>query len=224
MPTRAVKRFDAWSYSRLHDYDECPARAKYQHLDKLPKGPEGPALLKGQAAHKDGELYATGRLKKLPPSLELFAEEFNDLRKCKRILQVEQQLALDDTWKPSDWFGPHAWLRAVLDVCYVEDNRLIINDYKTGKVRPENMPQLDLYAVVGFAHHPAVEAVDAAFWYLDAGEVNARSYVPADVPKLKAMWAKRTRKMLADTTFKPTPGHACRFCPYTHARGGPCKY
>ena len=32
----------AWSYSRLSDYQQCPAKFKHKHMDKLPD-PPGPA-------------------------------------------------------------------------------------------------------------------------------------------------------------------------------------
>ena len=224
MPTKPILKFTAWSYSRLHDYDECPARASYKHLQKIPEGPKGPALLRGSEIHKLAENFGTGRLKKLPVELKLFAEEFAELVKHKRILQVEQQLALDASWQPSDWFGPQAWLRAVLDACYADKSTFVVRDYKTGRVKPENIAQLDLYALVGFAYHEEVETVDAALWYTDAGEVNARNYVRADVPRLQREWTRRTKKMLADTTFKPKPGNACRWCPYTKGKGGPCRF
>ena len=228
MPIKPILRMKAWSYSRLSEYNLCPLKASLHHLQKIDE-PKGPALLRGSQIHEEAEAYATGRLKKLPDSLKLFAEEFKDLAKRRKYLQVEQQVAFDKAWKPCDWFGADAWLRVVMDAYYVDGDKLVVVDHKTGKVRPENVEQLDLYAVAGFILHPEVTTVDAQLWYLDQGEQVTRSYTLADAAKLQKVWTKKPAKMLADTTFKPTPGGGCRYCWYSQAAkvkggGGQCKF
>jgi len=228
MPTKVTKKFTAWSHSRLKEYEDCPLKAKIDHLDKI-KEPKGPALLNGQRVHKEAEDYVSGRLKKLPASLKLFAAEFKALQKISKRVALEGELAFDKTWRRCDWFAPETWLRLKMDAYYVDSDRLILVDYKTGKVHPENMEQLDLYAVVGFLIHPEVSVVDAQLWYLDQGEVNARSYTLKEAGRLQKIWTKRPAKLLADSTFKPRPGSGCRWCWYSQgcrAKGGPgiCKF
>jgi hypothetical protein len=228
MPTKATKRFTAWSYSRLHDHEECAFRAKLKHLDHL-KEPGSPALDRGAAIHKLAEDYVTKRLAKLPSELKLFANEFKELRKISKRVAVEQQLAVNDQWDPCDWFGADAWLRVVLDACYVDGDRLIIVDHKTGKLNPEHADQLDLYAVVGFIYHPEVDVVEANLWYLDQGEVTSRVYSRDEALKLRPKWLKRVKPFFADAAFKPVPSYACRWCFFGQAgkaKGGigQCKF
>lgn len=231
MPIRRLPQFDAWSWSRLGDWEECPLKAKLKHLDKI-KEPGSPALDRGSAIHKEAEGYVTGRLPDLPASLERFFEEFAALR-ARKDAECERQLAVDAGWAPCDWFGPGAWLRVVIDCTHAgaspdEAGRTVI-DYKTGKVRPRNDDQLDLYNLVALAYHPHVKRADAWLWYLDQGETSTRSLVRAEAAKLQRKWEKRVKPMLADRTFAPKPADECRWCFYGQAgvaKGGPglCKY
>lgn len=232
-PIKAVLRFFAWSYSRLHDWEECGRKAKLKHLDKsAPKEPEAPAMARGSAMHKTAELWSTKRHtdKKIPDELKLFEAEFIELRKIARRLNVEQQLAFDKNWNPCSWFGPEAWLRVVCDCEWVDDdNRVHVVDYKSGKIRDDHLEQLSLYAIAMFIKYPRATHVDTSLWYLDAGELKAETYERKDLAKLQKLWLSRSEPMLSDTEFKPTPGRGCRFCFYGQngkQKGGPgiCEF
>lgn len=226
MPIKATKRFTAWSYSRLSDYESCPRRAKFKHLDKLVE-PAGPALARGSDIHKECEGYVTGRLVELPESLARFPEEFAALR-ARKDVETERQLAVTAAWQPCEWFASNAWLRVVVDATYAgadatEAGRVLL-DYKTGRVYPDKVDQLDLYGLIAFAYHPGLKRVDSAFWYLDAGEVINKSLVVAEVAKLKKKWEKRVAPLLADEAFLPKAGDGCRWCFFGQggkAKGGP---
>lgn len=225
-PVKKLQQFLAWSYSRLEMYEGCALRAKYKHLDKL-YDPASPAMARGTIIHKLCEDYALGKLKTLPKELKCFKEEFKVLRKASKKLQVELEIGMDNKWVDAGWFGPTVWCRVKADLMYdlaCGHIRRII-DYKTGKTNPKHADQLSLYAVAAFATAPkGIKKVNTELWYLDQGELVERSYNIEEVPDLKKTWEKRVKKMLADTTFKPTPGDSCRWCAFSKARGGPCKF
>ena len=65
--------------------------------------------------------------------------------------------------------------------------------------------------------------------YLDTGDVYPPAgqelvFIQADVKRLKALWAKRTKEMLSDTTFAPKPNRFCGSCHYRASNGGPCSF
>ena len=229
MPRKPLKRITAWSPSRYFVYVLCALQAKYKFIDRILE-PEREPLRRGKKIHKEAEEFSLGRIKKLPKSLELLDVEFKDLRKRKRTLQVEKQLAVDKSWNPVNWFAKDAWLRGVLDCMYVDGDTLYIIDYKTGKIRLEQMQQLEIYAILGFIFGPAhITKVVCEFWYLDQGEVKEFEATRKEALKLRKKWVQRTKKMLADTTFKPTPNDKCGWCWYGQkkkAQGGPglCKF
>ena len=55
MKEQTVRRITTWSYSRWTTYEDCPARARYKFLDRLPD-PSGPGEDRGTALHKAAEL------------------------------------------------------------------------------------------------------------------------------------------------------------------------
>ena len=83
-----------------------------------------------------------------------------------------------------------------------------------------------MYAIVGFIFAPDhVTTVDCEFWYLDEGEIREKSYTRRQALTLRKKWEKKTKKMLSDTTFAPTPSaDACHWCHFKKAKGGPCKF
>lgn len=238
MPRKRLQRIEAWSDNRRRDYNACPQKAYLKHVQKL-REPEGPAMTRGQRIHDEAEDYAVGKIDVMPSSCELFDEEFDYLRSIRRYLEREKECAVTRTWEPCDWFGSDAWLRAKFDLAWLDPDEpevYHVVDLKTGKLNPQNTDQLDLYAPVAFAHVPEqVELVVASLWYLDHGviwgvkESEPCQYDRDDAARLRKQWEKRTKCMLNDTQFKPTPGVHCQWCWFGQAKkakGGPglCKF
>lgn len=238
MPTKAVQKFTAWSYSRLTEWEQCPFKAKCKHLDKIKEpepGPDSP-LTHGKEAHEDADKYARGVGRALPGNLRLFKEEFAALRARKRDLRTEFQLALTKAWAPTGCYGSDVWLRIVFDVTWDEHvkaegktylTRHVV-DYKTGKIREEQQDQLELYALGALSMEPAPEVAIVELWYLDQGETRpeggGKVYGVGEVPSLRRKWVKRVAPMLADTAFIPQPGNHCRWCHLAKSKGGICVF
>ncbi len=227
MPVKVQKMFTAWSFSRWKDWNECPLKARFKHIDKVPEpGPKAPALLRGEIIHKEAEDYTRGKLRTLPASLKLFAAEFKELRKMKAI--AEGKWAMDIKWDVADFFDwKNAWCRVVLDAHYYVPKLKLANviDHKTGKIYPDNGDQMELYAISGFAHYPMSVEVHTKLWYLDQGEEKVEKFTRGkDLPKLQAKWRKAVVPMLSDRKFLPRPGDYCGRCPFSQRKNGPCKY
>lgn len=237
MPTKPIKKFVAWSFSRLNNYRKCPFRAKLVYLDKVAE-PEGPALVGGHEAHTQAEEFVTKKLKVLPDRLKLFKKEFTHL--LKQEVKTEAQWAFDSQWRPVEWFSKDCWVRVVIDAFYITTKAasakrttatgvsgatvLKIIDYKTGKIREESKEQLSLYALAAFSKFPLVDSVEAEFWYLDQGEIIKLVYYRKDLEALGKEWASKVVPMMGDKFFAPRPGDYCRWCPHAKSKGGRCKY
>ena len=229
MPLKPVKQFTSWSFSRYKDWMECPLKAKLKHIDKVPEGEKGPALLRGEVIHKEAEDFTRGKIRKIPASLKLFAKEFAHLKKMKAV--AEGKWAMTVEWKPIDFFDwGKAWCRVVLDAHYYlpRPRRAVVIDHKTGKIYPDNQHQIELYVIAAFAHYETAQEVQPALWYLDQGEIrpeDARIYTRSkDLPKLQSKWKKNVIPLLTDRKFLARPGDYCSRCAYSNRRGGPCKY
>lgn len=223
MPIKTTQQIKSWSYSRYALHTECPAKAKYKFLDKLPE-PPAPAMERGNKIHKLAEDYTKGEIKKLPPELKLYKDQFEELRRSKPM--VEESWTFRQDWSETtwnDWNG--AWCRIKVDASCLDETELYVIDHKTGKPRDGYEEQLSLYALGGMLKFPHIEMVHTQLWYLDHDiEPVAKSYSIKEFKDLKVGWEKRVKPMLSDTRFSPKPSHKCQWCPYSKAKGGPCKF
>jgi hypothetical protein len=217
-----IPGFKAWSYSRLQDYEKCPAFAKYKHLDKIDEGPKGPALLRGGEIHKDAENYLKGEVRGLPETLRYFKDEFSDLKKKKAV--AEGQWSFDVGMNPVEWFSKQSWVRMIVDACTKNTKSARIIDFKTGKLWPHHEDQLSLYALGGFSAFGGLKKIEAELWYLDHGEMKSSEYEVDEVPALLKYWQKRSKPMMEDYKYPATPSReSCKWCNFKASKGGPCK-
>lgn len=238
VPQRPLRPVTSWSFSRWSGYTECPQKFKFSALMKLPEGPKGAALIRGDAIHKAAEAYIKGQVAKLDPELNLVKDELKRLRtkfkKKPEDLVVEDNWAFTHIWGPSRWDDwTNCWVRIKLDLAEVTGNRVEITDWKTGKFRDDNkesyMLQQELYglgALLTFGHIPDLQ-VSARLVYTDHGITYPDppvTYTMADLPKLKKDWEKRVKPMFNDKKYPPRPNNNCRFCHYRKANNGPCQY
>jgi RecB family exonuclease len=239
MAFQISKTITSWSFSRWQTYDQCPAKARYKFIDRLPE-PGSPAMERGSAIHKLSEDYVKGSISKLPVELKPLASEFKALRAARRknpaLINVEESWAFRKDWTIThgrDWDG--AWLRVKLDVAVRDGKEVTVNDVKTGKFRPDDsldyglqMKLYDLGALVMYAGIPDVR-VRSRLLYVDAGMVypppeEQTVYTAKDLPALKKEWELRVKPMLSDTTFAPKPNRFCGWCHFRKANQGPCQY
>lgn len=227
MPKKPKPKITAWSFSRLGDYENCPLKAKFKHVDRI-REPPNKAMDRGRLIHKEAEDYIAGKIKILPQSLECFDEEFARLRAIRTRVQCEIDLAFTKKWAQCGWFDSDAWLRIKIDALYIDDTWDDIQahciDYKTGKVNPKHVDQLDLYALGILIAYPEVDIVESSLWYLDQGVEETTRFSRKELPAMKKKWLSRSKPMLADRTFKATPNPLCKWCYFSKSKHGDCEY
>lgn len=218
----------AWSYSRYGDYKQCPAKFMYKHLRKLPD-PGSAAMNRGNVIHKLAEDYVRGKLDEVPPELATVKTEINHLK--DNFATVEQNWGFRDDWswtgKPN-WFGDDVWFRAKADAVVVyDDDTCMLVDWKTGKKYFSNEEQVELFSLAAFMRYPTITHVDTRLWYTDAPEHDnevQREYTRKDAELIAKDWTKKVVPMFKDRRYAPTPNDKCGWCPYSKAKGGPCKF
>lgn len=218
----------AWSYSRYSDYKQCPAKFMYKHLMKLPD-PGNAAMQRGNVIHKLAEDFVKGKLKKLPPELKGVKHEIEFLHDIGAVAEESWGFKQDWEWiGRQGWFGDDVWFRAKTDVRVLyEDDTLLLGDWKTGKKYFANEEQIELFALAGYRRFPQAREVDTRLWYTDAEpDDNAieRTYTPKELEAVQRDWTKRVIPMFVDRRFAPTPNDKCTRCPFSKAKGGPCKF
>lgn len=108
-----------------------------------------------------------------------------------------------------------------------------VHDFKTGGEKKlanqdfgEYYTQLELYGLAGLLTFPTAQVVKSSLVFIDFGKTveNPYAFKRSDEKKLMKKWEMNTKRMLADTTFKPKPGNACRWCHFSKAKDGPCQF
>lgn len=211
---KSKPQLTAWSYSRYNSYLDCPRKVFYTAIEKR-KEPENKYMKKGSQVHEACEDFLMNE-GPFVPEMMAFEEEFIELRD-RPDLQAEQAWCFDKDWKPTDWFDNNtAWCRVKLDFIYRKSaTKMVVGDFKTGKVRDDHETQLGLYALATFMMYSKVKTVVAEIWYLGAEVIDEKTFTRAkDFERLKAEWEERVEPMLADTDFEPTP--SIRICGWCH--------
>lgn len=224
----------AWSYSRLADYETCPARFAYKYIIKIPEG-ENEAFVRGNKVHKMAEQFVNGELGTEPPrEIASFGALFKMLRENPEGVFTEQQWAFTNTWQVTGWFAKppkQAWVRNVVDLGINHgDGHCLIVDHKTGKKYDTNREQVEQFGMSALLRFPDVQTVETRLWYLDSGEEvksgtgkNDLPFITRDnLPDLKLKWKARTEPMFADRAFRPRKNSKCKWCPFASNSGGPC--
>ena len=232
-------KITSWSISRFKDYDSCPLKAKLKHIDKM-KEPSSPAMERGTEIHTLAEHYIKGIIRTVPAALVAFSDYFKDRRKQfakdPDTIHVEQSWAYRNDWSITrfdDWTG--CWLRVKVDIAWQppgEPGVLIVDDVKTGRYKPEEhaeyLAQLDLYATGAMVKYPDIVEVRPRLLYVDHGVIHPTGtpivYKRDQLDNLKKGWEKKVAPMFKDTKFPPKPSNGCRWCSFSSAKGGPCKF
>lgn len=207
----------AWSYSSLQKFLSCPKRYFEERVAKSVKQVPSEQILWGERVHKALEVAV---LTKSAPEGEfkIYESVVQQLLQIPGAFHAEQKLAITSSFKPTQWFAPDVWCRAVLDAVWVEKEVAKIVDYKTGK-RKLDSKQLKLFALMLFHHHPEVDRINTAFLWLKEGEPkkpDIEKFKRKDVPIL---WqdilpdVRRLEYAHKTQTWIPKPGPLCNYCP-----------
>jgi hypothetical protein len=220
----------AWSYSALKVFEECPYRTYISRVRKI-KEPSGPAAERGTEIHTQAEMYIKGELGEMPNTLKKFEDSFEDLRdkfsnaKC----EVEGEWGFTKDWQVTGWMQPDTWARIKLDACVFEDDTSMrVIDFKTGKRFGNEIShgqQALIYAIAAFLRYPETQFIKTELWYLDKNEVAERAYTRDEALVFLPKWHERAVKMTTTTEFLPTPSmSACRWCTFKKGDNPECTY
>lgn len=240
---KPLKLPDAWSYSRLADYETCPARFAYKYIIKIPEA-ENENFIRGNKVHKIAEQYVQREGPYagaqwdavVPQEIASFGGLFQLIRGDSTGVFTEQQWAFAADWSVTGWFAKPpakpAWVRNIIDLGINHgDGHITLIDHKTGKKYDTNQEQVEQFGMSALLRFPDVQTVETRLWYLDSGEeVKSGTgrkdlpFITRDMlPSLKAKWKARVEPMFNDRQFAPRRNSKCKWCPFSSAAGGPCR-
>ena len=218
----------AWSWSRLSDFEKCGLMAYWKHY--APKGARCPFIVtppleRGKAIHKDLELSILG--KPLPPDLQHMTLIIEGLKRNIAEgwwVNAEYKLTFTEHYAECGWFDREAYLRCVLDIVSIKGNVANVLDWKTGKVNPVSS-QLKLFATATMTRWPRVETVGTSFVWVDHQEVTQEVYHRDELIELTEEFEERSMMIQIawdENNWIANPSDFnCKWCPCTKAQ---CKY
>lgn len=209
-----------WSYSRLSMYRQCPAKVRYRYVENIPTPPSGPAAQRGVDTHAHVEAYIKGEMATLPSELEHYTTLLDNIKKAGG--HAELKVAVDKFWQKTDW--ENGWLVGILDSAVFQPKLLHVYDWKTGKLYDDHEKQADLYAPLAASLSETYEEITIHFVYLDQGKTKTWTYDQSKVETIRSGLANEIARADADTDMIPMPSMACRWCPYSKQKGGPCPF
>ncbi len=217
-----TKFVQPWGWSKLDVFRTCKAKFSYQFIDKRPE-PGNAAMERGSKMHEDIEAFLQGWITELPPNLEDWKARLMTLK--GQNFTAEQAVGISKDWLVlPNWFDDRTWLRAKMDAKVLHDKVLDVIDFKSGKYRIPSEDQVELYAIVGQAMHPEVDAVNAEFWFIDQDDFYSKTYTKDQLLALRKKYENEAAKIYNTEVWSESPSRDCKWCTYSKSKGGPCRF
>lgn len=209
----------SWSLSRLGTYEQCAAKYKFKYIEKIPET-QAAAASRGTILHSAIEGFLKGEFDHLPREIEFYADFLRNLRDSTGI--TEHRIFLDRNWEPCAE-GDH-WYSGILDYFIPTTPTLIVYDWKTGRQYDEHYDQKEIYSIAALRSTLGATEARAIHVYLDQRTNTERTYHIDNIDLRMRQWEDRVGKMEEETQFIPNPQFLCRYCSFSKAKGGPCRF
>jgi hypothetical protein len=205
-----------WSFSALKNFKGCSRRYHAVYVLKLYPHKDTEATLYGKEVHKAMEDYIRDG-KPLPNGLGKFKQTADWVRSRPGTVHCEYEMGLDVDKQPTEFSADNVWVRGIADVLVVDGKEAFCLDWKTGSAKYPDKDQLELMALMTFAHFPEVEVVKGSLVFLHHDKLVKGKYLRSDMDNLWKRWDRFTdvldRAYELDKWY-PNPTPLCRFCPY----------
>ena len=204
-----------WSYSSLKDFQNCPRQYNEVKVLKRFQKKTTPQMLYGTEVHSALENYVKDGTPLLK-NYERYKPMLDPLRDMDGEKYPEYRMALDFDRKPSTW-GKY-WVRGIADLVVIDGDTGFVVDYKTGSDRYPDMKQLQLMALMVFAHFPEVEYIKAGLLFVAHNNFITGDFKRKNIDK---MWAdfiphlERLRLCHVNDKWQANPTPLCGWCPVT---------
>jgi len=202
-----------WSYSGLKEYINCPRQ--YHETRILKKYQKEPTkqMMYGTEVHKALEDYVNEG-KPLPYNYQRFKKQVDSLIAIDGEKLTEFQMALDVNKNPCAW--DEHWVRGIADLVIKDGDTAYIVDYKTGSNKYPDIKQLQLMALMIFAHFPEIQTAKTGLLF-----VTHEHFVPKEFKREDAdrLWRdfqpdlERLKLSLENDKWQENPTPLCGWCP-----------
>lgn len=204
-----------WSYSGLKDYVNCPRQ--YQEIKVLKRFEKRPTqqMLYGTEVHKALEDYV-GEGKPLPKNYERYKKQLDPLREMDGDKYPEYRMAVTYDRTPCKFGAKDYWVRGIVDLLVIDDDKAFIVDYKTGSNKYPDPKQLQLMALLTFSHFPEVQHIKAGLLFVVHEHFVTSEYSRDNQENLWGDFGgplERLRLSYVNDSWQPNPSPLCGWCP-----------
>jgi PD-(D/E)XK nuclease superfamily len=208
----------SWSYSRLHGFETCP-RKYYETQVLKDKWPEDRSAMLDWG--DDVHIALAAALKNntpLPLKFQLFEHWLDKVRRTpgEMLIEDDARWACTRAFRPTPWFAPNVWLRAIADVAKIDGDIALIVDWKSGKSANVDPIQMTLASLMAMVQFPKLQLVRGDFVWLQEDRQTSQNIYRRDAAD---HWAEllprveRFRTAIERNDFPPTPNYLCgRYC------------
>ena len=202
------------SHSSLSRFINCPKQFYELRVVKRVKDEQNEASIWGDRVHKSFEQTLKGEAE-LPPEMACYQGYLDEIKKVTGKMSVEVKLAIDNNLQPCDFYAANAFLRCIVDVLHVQEERALTMDHKTGKPRPSR--QLKLTALILFHHLPQIQICKTGYFWLKTNTRNTEIYTREQIPELWQEFLpdlRQFKQAFETDTWQPRQSGLCNgWCP-----------
>lgn len=184
-----------WSYSSLTKYETCPRQ--YRHLRVLKDVVDPPTehTRWGNEVHQALEHRVVNK-KPLPEGMQQWERIAAKFDNPQGRVFTETKFALTRNLTPCAWTAETCWVRGIIDVGVDAGPRVLLADWKTGKVKHDT-DQLKLFAALYMQAKPYVEQVKTAFIWLAHNKLTKEHYTREHLPDIWEDFIMRSERLKA---------------------------
>jgi hypothetical protein len=210
-----------WSFSKAKAFEQCPKQFYHEKILQEYPFVETEAIRYGNAFHTAAEEYIRDGTP-LPKKFDYAQAMLDSLNAKKGDKLCELKLGVTENLSPCGFYDTGVWYRGIADLLIIneEDELAWVIDYKTGKnSKYADKGQLELMALLVFAHYPKIKKVRAGLLFVVSNDLIKERYTDYDAPTLWRKWIAiyRIMKQTAErNVWNPRPSGLCkRHCPVT---------
>lgn len=189
---------NAWSYSALKKYENCPRQyseivvfRNYKDVFSSPKGDVGDRF------HKEAERCIRDGAD-LSPEFKGVQHALDVVRSISGVKYPEFKMGVTADGEPVEWNAPNRWFQGISDLVVVGDSPVArILDYKTGSAKYADTDQIELMSMLLFAKFPHIKLVKGALLFVLENKLISRNIDIKDKDRLWQKYREKDAKRLA---------------------------
>jgi hypothetical protein len=206
------------SFSSIKSFHTCPRKHHVEKVLNLIPFTQSEQILYGNYVHEKAERYV-GYDEPLPEDLSKLQPALDRLKALPGAKLCEYKMGVTRDMQPVKFFDKSALYRGVADLLVVNDKLAWCVDYKTGSAKYPDKRQLELMAIMTFAHFPSVKVVRGALLFTAAKVLVKSVYNVEDAPAIWAKWCADADLLAAADEHDSWPakqnGLCKQWCPVT---------